>query len=988
MVVTAANKRIVFSLILIFIASAILLWSDRHNRHPQNKSETPVSGVIPLAILQHSSFPIMDDVRSGMLDALHARGYIDGQNLAITIYNAEGDLPTANLMAQKIIGGDYRLAVSISTVMLQALANANRTGRVTHVFGAVTVPVASGVGIKALDSLDKPPYLTGIGTPQPVAAIFRMAKQVNPSLKTVGVVWNPAEVNSEFCTKQARTIATELGLVLLEAPVEQAKDIREATQSLVARGAQAIWTGGDATVNSAVDSLIEVARNARIPVFSNISGHVKKGTLFDFGADYHEVGEQVGKIVADILGGVDPATIPVKDYMPKRMLLNEKVRKSLPLSWQFTKEMNDQAYSIIGENGIEKKTGESMVSMPLTTMESPVTSQPGRKYKVGVAYFAPEPGIDSVMTGLREGLKALGLEEGRNLSFQSMHAQGEISQIPAIGQVLDSSDVDAILTLTTPVLQGVGMIAKHKPVVFTYVSDPLAAGAGKSFTEHLTNLTGIVSFPPVADMLALTRKVLPGIHSLGTLYNPSEVNSVKVAEVLRELCGKAGIVLEEVPINTTADAVQATQALIARNVGAIFSVGDNTMYQALDAIASIATKAGIPLILDQPVFIGHDALMVVGVDYKESGRAAAEPLAQVLTGKKPSLIAFRNVSKKSILLNEATAKRLNIVFSDDVQAQATPSSISGNSNKVLQPLDHQWKIKRVSFVESLPTEESIHGINDGLKAAGLEPGRDFVLNDVSAQGDMSLLSSLADSVGSDGTELVMTISTPTLQIIMHKVKKTPVLFSMVSNAVSAGAGTDDNHHLPNVTGVSVPAPVEEMIKMIKQYFPEIHRVGSLFTPGEDNSVYNMDLFEKVAIQHGLSVSKLPVNSSSELPNAALAMASQPIDAWVQIVDNQMVSGFVAIAQAATRAKKPLFTFSKSGVEQGAAIAYSTDYYQAGFDMAIKAAEVMRGKGPSQIPFSRTSKINLIVSEENAMALHMKIPAALLDKADIRLSHHQ
>jgi ABC-type uncharacterized transport system substrate-binding protein len=489
-------------------------------------------------------------------------------------------------------------------------------------------------------------------------------------------------------------------------------------------------------------------------------------------------------------------------------------------------------------------------------------------------------------------------------------------------------------------------------------------------------------------MLALTRKVLPGIHSLGTLYNPSEINSVKVAEVLRELCGKSGIVLEEVPINTTADAVQATQALIARNVGAFFSVGDNTMYQALDAIASIATKAGIPLILDQPEFIGHDALMVVGVDYKESGRAAAEPLAQVLTGKKPALMPFRNVSKKSTLLNEAIAKRLNIVFSDEVRAQATPSSIGGNSNKVLQPLDHQWKIKRVSYVESLPAEENIRGIDAGFKAAGLQSGRDFVLSDVSAQGDMTVLSALADSIGSDGTELVMTVSTPSLQTIMHKIKKIPVLFSLVSNAVIAGAGTDDTNHLSNVTGVSVPAPVEEMIMMIKQYFPEVHRVGSLFTPGEDNSVYNMNLFEKVALQHGFSVSKLPVNSSSELPNAALAMASQPIDAWVQIVDNQMVSGFVAIAQAATRAKKPLFTFSKSGVEQGAAVAYSTDYYQAGFDTAIKAVEVMRGKAPSQIPFSRTSKINLIVSEENAKALHMKIPAALLDTADIRLSHHQ
>jgi ABC-type uncharacterized transport system substrate-binding protein len=691
---TDANKRIVFSLLLIVLASAILLWSDRHNRHTQSNTETSVAAtIIPLAILQHSSNPLMDDVRSGIIDALNAKGYTDGRNLAITTYNPEGDLPTANLMAQKITSGDYRLAISISTVMLQALANANRTGRVAHVFGAVSAPVDSGVGIKALDSLDKPTYLTGIGTPQPVAEIFRMAKQVNPALKTVGVVWNPAEVNSEICTKQARAISAELGLVLLEAPVEQAKDIREAAQSLVARGAEAIWTGGDATVISAVDSLFEVARATRIPVFSNISGHVKKGSLFDLGADYHEVGEQVGRLVADILSGTAPAVISVKNYMPKRLLLNEKTREALLTSWIFSKEMYSQAVSVIGENGIEIKA------------------------------------ID---------------------------------------------------------------------------------------------------------------------HAVGR----------------------------------------------------------------------------------------------------------------------------------------------NIALNDDVGALATSDSIVANPRQVSQPLAHKWKIKRISYVESSPTEDSQQGIDDGFKAAGMQVGRDFALTDVSAQGDMTVLSSLADAVGSDGTELVMTLSTPTLQTTMHKVKKIPVLFTLVSNAVIAGAGADENNHLANVTGVSVPAPIEEMVMMIKRYFPEIHRVGSLFTPGEDNSVYNMDLFEKVALEHGLSVSKLPVNSSSELPNAALAMASQPIDAWVQIVDNQMVSGFVAIAQAATRAKKPLFTFSKSGVEQGAAVAYSTDYYQAGFDTALKAVDVMHGKSPNDIPFSPTSKINLIVSEEHAKALHMTLPVELIGKADLRLSNYQ
>jgi putative ABC transport system substrate-binding protein len=87
-------------------------------------------------------------------------------------------------------------------------------------FGAVTSPVAAGVGVRALDSLDKPGYLAGIAIPQPVADIFRLAKRINPGLKTVGVVWNPAEVNSEVCTK---LVSAEPGIALLEASVARMK---------------------------------------------------------------------------------------------------------------------------------------------------------------------------------------------------------------------------------------------------------------------------------------------------------------------------------------------------------------------------------------------------------------------------------------------------------------------------------------------------------------------------------------------------------------------------------------------------------------------------------------------------------------------------------------------------------------------------------------------------------------------------------------------
>lgn len=983
-ILPAPVQRLGFALTLILLAAAMLLWSDRHSRHAQGPTPLPVSR-IPVALLVHSSNPLFDDTRRGVIDGLAARGFRDGQEIAVTLYNPEGDLPTGNLMAQKIASGNDRLAISVSTVMLQALANANKLGRLPQVFGAVTSPVGAGVGIRALDSLDKPPQLTGIGTPQPVEDSFRLARRLNPALKTVGVVWNPAEVNSEICTRRARSISAELGITLLEAPVEQTKDVREAAESLVARGAEAFWTGGDATVNNAVDSLMGVARAARLPVFSNMAGHVRNGGLFDLGANYYEVGEEIGRIAGDILAGADPARMPVRDYLPRRLLLNEQVRTGLRDAWQFPADVRAEASETLPAVGTppadQPTAGSGSGGIP--------GPQLGRNYRVGVAYFAPEPGIDAVLDGLKSELARFGYREGLNLQFRMMHAQAEIAQIPTIGQVLDSSDADAILTLTTPVLQGAGLGAKRKPVVFTYVSDPLAAGAGKSFTDHQPNVTGIGSMPPVGDLLELTRQVLPNVRILGTLYNPSEANSVKVAAVLREHVERAGLTLVEIPINNTAEVVQATQALVARRVGAILAVGDNTFYQAFDAIAKTARDAGLPLMIDQSDFLDHDALMMVGADYRESGRAAAEPLARVLNGARPADIPFRNVSQRTVMLNEASARRLGIVFPDRVRALVTPAATPPAPAPATEarPLDHPWRIKRILYVESAPAEDTLRGMDEGFQAAGLVAGRDYTLKEASAQGDMTVLPALADAARSDGTELLVVLSTPTLETAVRRIRDLPIVFTFVADPVVAGAGRDDSHHLPNVTGVYTLGPYAEMAGLLARHFPQYRTLGTLYSPAEDNSVHNREVFEAEAARRGLGVVPLPVNSPGELPDAALALAAKPIDAIVQILDNQSSSGFTAIARAAARARKPLFTFIESGVRQGAAVGLTMDYHQAGFDAALKVADILRGKSPAGMPFSRPTNIRLVVSEAHARSLGMNLPPALLEQADLRLDAH-
>jgi putative tryptophan/tyrosine transport system substrate-binding protein len=345
-------KKLTLGIGLIAAASAVLLVSDLESRRSKAPRPLPLPTV---ALFQFSSTPLFDELRDGAVAALRESGFVDGQTVRIHFYNAESDLSTVNLIAKQLTDGSSQLVITFSTVCLQAVANANKKQRVPvrHVFGGVTDPFGAGVGINRDNPLDKPPYLTGMGTFQPVKEIFREAKRLKPDLKTVGVVWNPSESNSETCTLRAREVCAELGITLLEASIEKASDVREAAASLAGRGAQAFWSGGDATVNTAIDSLLTVAKKERIPLFSNIPGHAKNGGLFDLGADYYEVGHAVGLVAVRVLRGENPASIPVTNVLPERIILNQRTLDSLKEKWQFDADISRRAAMVIGSDGSE-----------------------------------------------------------------------------------------------------------------------------------------------------------------------------------------------------------------------------------------------------------------------------------------------------------------------------------------------------------------------------------------------------------------------------------------------------------------------------------------------------------------------------------------------------------------------------------------------------------------------------------------------------------
>jgi putative ABC transport system substrate-binding protein len=344
----ASLKRCLFGLILIALACAGLLLSDWNQR-------SATGGVRRIAILQHVSQPLLDDGVAGILDGLAAAGFVDGKSVSARRFNAENDIATANAIAKEITSGEYEVVLTASTLSLQAVANANRAGRAKHVFGIVADPASAGVGISRENPLEHPRHLVGIGTFLPVKPAFELAKRLNPALKTIGVVWNPGESNSEAFTKKAREACQELGLELREATIENSSGVLEAAGSLVSRGVDALWVGGDVTVMVAIDSVITAARRGGSPVFSIVPPSVERGAIFDFGANFYEVGKDVGALAAEVLRGADMTKIPIRNVVPERILINTTAVKGLKQQWHFPNDLMAKADVIIDTTGRHEK---------------------------------------------------------------------------------------------------------------------------------------------------------------------------------------------------------------------------------------------------------------------------------------------------------------------------------------------------------------------------------------------------------------------------------------------------------------------------------------------------------------------------------------------------------------------------------------------------------------------------------------------------------
>lgn len=296
-------------------------------------------------------------------------------------------------------------------------------------------------------------------------------------------------------------------------------------------------------------------------------------------------------------------------------------------------------------------------------------------------------------------------------------------------------------------------------------------------------------------------------------------------------------------------------------------------------------------------------------------------------------------------------------------------------------LNKRMKLTMIKYDELHQTEEAESGFRLGLAEAGLREGVDFELVTRNAQGDMATMRTMLDVVGVDGTDMLISLQTPTLHAAVKRRTDIPLVFMVVANPfLISTIGVNDSTHMESVTGVYTNTAFDEMLQWIKSCMPDLMRIGTLYAHGELNAVFYRDQLQSAAQRIGLEAEIIPVGSRTAIPQATQQLCDLDIDAIVQIEDNLTSATFPAIIRVARENNLPVFSFVDVQASQGAVMVYAPDYKRGGEETGLYAARVLRGESPGDIPFGHIKKFDLIINEEVAETMGITIPPEVLARA--------
>lgn len=295
---------------------------------------------------------------------------------------------------------------------------------------------------------------------------------------------------------------------------------------------------------------------------------------------------------------------------------------------------------------------------------------PAQAQSVAVTSIVEHPALDAVKDGVHQALVAAGYTEAKGLKWQFQTAQGNNAIAAQIARKYVGDKPDVIVAIATPTAQAVVAATKTIPVVFSAVTDPVAAQLVPGVGPSGTNVTGVSDALPLEKQIDLIKKVVPNAKKIGMVYNPGEANSVVVVKQLRELLPKAGLTLVEATAPRTVDVGAAARSLVGK-VDAIYTNTDNNVVSAYEALVKVGEAAKIPLIAADTDSVKRGAIAALGVNYHDLGVQTGRLVVKILKGAKPGDLAWETSSKLELYVNPGAAARQGVTLPDSLIKSAT-----------------------------------------------------------------------------------------------------------------------------------------------------------------------------------------------------------------------------------------------------------------------------------------------------------------------------
>ncbi|QCU78434.1 ABC transporter substrate-binding protein [Citricoccus sp. SGAir0253] len=279
------------------------------------------------------------------------------------------------------------------------------------------------------------------------------------------------------------------------------------------------------------------------------------------------------------------------------------------------------------------------------------------------------------------------------------------------------------------------------------------------------------------------------------------------------------------------------------------------------------------------------------------------------------------------------------------------------------------------YVTHPSLDAALKGFEDGLKDAGL----DAELDVQNAQGDQGTANTIAGTFAGADKDLILAIATPSAQTVAQAVTDVPVLFTAVTDPVSAQLVDSNEAPGGNVTGTSDANPVKEQLSLLKELAPDAKRVGVVYSSGEVNSQVQVDWAKEAASELGLEIVEATVSNSSEVQQAANSL---DVDAFYVPTDNAVVSALESLIGVARNEQVPVIAAEGDSVERGAVATYGLNYEKLGQQTADMAARILtEGADPATMPVETQTEPELYVNPSAAESMGVEIPQSVLDEAD-------